>query len=97
MYLPRFRLPLHSTRFAFSSSFTRSQLSTPFRRLSTETPKQKSKAPYAFLGIAAVGGIAYYYYYSPLGTTAAVSAKVKAAFKPTKDDYQKVCSHHHLP
>jgi len=84
----RLRLPLHG-RIAFSTSLPKSELRASFRRFSTEPPKPKSTAPYAALGVAAAGGIAYYYYYS-IATNAGASAIVKAEFKPTREDFQKV-------
>ena len=80
--------------------------SAQFRRrfFSTEPPvepKKSNTALFAGLGLAAVGGIAFYVYTSQSDTareagtalkSGAQAAKVAANFVPTKDDYQKVIS-----
>ena len=73
-----------------------------FRKYSTEPPKKSSNgALIAGLGVAALGGAAFWVYSSSsdsakeagtLFKSGAQAAKVAANFVPTKEDYQKVCS-----
>ena len=73
-----------------------------FREYSTEPPKKSSNgALIASLGVAALGGAAFWVYSSSsdsakeagtLFKSGAQAAKVAANFVPTKEDYQKVCS-----
>lgn len=71
-----------------------------FRKYSTEAPKSSSNTLlWAGLGVAAVGGVAWYIYGSDDAVkgaetalkSGAQSAKVAANFVPTQEDYQKVC------
>lgn len=80
--------------------------SAPFRRrYSTEPPpvepKKSNTALFAGLGLAVVGGVAFYVYTSQSDTareagsalrSGAQAAKSVAHFVPTKADYQKVIS-----
>jgi cytochrome c peroxidase len=73
------------------------QLRPSFRKFSTPPPPPpaaKSNAGlYTGLGLVAVGSVAFYVYTSESGSTVEnifKSAKTKAVFKPTKEDYQKV-------
>jgi cytochrome c peroxidase len=72
------------------------QLRPSFRKFSTPPPPPpaaKSNAGlYTGLGLVAVGSVAFYVYTSESGTAENIfkSAKAKATFKPTKEDYQKV-------
>ncbi|KAI0779402.1 cytochrome c peroxidase [Fomes fomentarius] len=74
-----------------------------FRRYSTEpsspAPKSSNTALFGAIGVAAVGGVAFWLYTSnsdsarEAGTalkSGAQAAKVAANFTPTKEDYQKV-------
>jgi cytochrome c peroxidase len=92
--------PAH--RIVFSASFQspRAQIRPSFRKFSTTPPPQapqpqkSNTALYAGLGVAVVGGLAYYLYSgSDTASTTLKSAAqaVKAkAFTPKKEDYQKV-------
>ena len=81
-----------------------------FRKYSTEgpaspTPKSSNTALLGALGVAAIGGVAFWVYTSnsdsarEAGTalkSGAQAAKAAANFVPTKEDYQKVCPHCHI-
>jgi len=80
----------------------KAQLRASFsRNFSTPPPapgaKSSNTALYLGLGVAAAGGLAYYFYNTESGKEAgtairsgAQAAKVAANFVPTKDDYTKV-------
>ena len=85
---------------ASAGRLPRSALRYPaFRKYSTEAPKSSSNtALFGALGVAALGGAAFWAYSSSdsakeAGTalkSGAQAAKVAANFVPTKEDYQKV-------
>ncbi|TFY62568.1 hypothetical protein EVJ58_g3782 [Rhodofomes roseus] len=91
------KAPLNAVRPA------RAVRSAGIRRYTTEVPKpeapkKSNTALYAGLGVAAVGGIAFYVYTSSsdtakeagtLAKSGAQAAKVAANFVPTKEDYEK--------
>jgi cytochrome c peroxidase len=84
-------------RAAFTAHFSRPRPRTSFRYNSTgpsPPPTRKSNLGLlAGLGIAALGGVGFYLYTSNTDTAkgAASAPKAKASFKPTPEDYQKVC------
>ena len=87
---------------ASAGRLPRTALRNPaFRKYSTEAPKKSSNAALiGAVGVAALGGAAFWVYASSsdsakeAGTafkSGAQAAKVAANFVPTKEDYQKVC------
>lgn len=69
----------------------RTAFGASFRRYSTEAPKSSSKTVIYAVGAVALAGGAYFAFGGDSAKSAIQSAKVKANFVPTKEDYQKVC------
>jgi len=103
MFSSAFRSSLRSSSRLTARSAAQNRVSTfrssGFRKYSTETPKSSSNTLlWTGIGVAAVGGVAWYIYGSDDAVKSAgtalksgtQSAKVAANFVPTKADYQKV-------
>lgn len=103
MFSSAIRSSLRSSSRLTARSAAQNRVSTfrssGFRKYSTEAPKNSSNTLlWASIGVAAVGGVAWYIYGSDDAVkgaetalkSGAQSAKVAVNFVPTKGDYQRV-------
>jgi hypothetical protein len=89
MSLNVLRAPIR--RAAFCAPFSKARLRPSFRHYSTPPPERKSNLGlYAGLGVAVLGAAGLYLYTSKTGSVTEATGALKANFKPTREDYQKV-------
>jgi len=89
MSLNVLRAPIR--RAALCAPFPKTRLRPSFRHYSTPPPEGKSSfGLYAGLGLAVLGAAGFYVYSSNTGSVTEAAGALKANFKPTREDYQKV-------
>ncbi|KIM75963.1 hypothetical protein PILCRDRAFT_826808 [Piloderma croceum F 1598] len=89
MSLNVLRAPIR--RAVVCAPFPKARLRPSFRHYSTPPPERKSNfGLYAGLGVAVLGAAGYYLYTSNTGSVTEAAGALKANFKPTREDYQKV-------